>query len=75
MRVNPGITSVFQGEAMIILQGQFRPVRCMHNEKANRNIIALHTGTNTHTHTLKLVFHSRFSTKGDGPRKKIQFDL
>lgn len=31
VRVNPGITSVFQGESMIILQGQFSPARCMHN--------------------------------------------
>lgn len=29
--VNPGITSVFQEESMITLQGQFSPVRSMHN--------------------------------------------
>lgn len=31
VRVNPGITSVFQGESMIVLQGQFSPEHRMHN--------------------------------------------
>lgn len=79
--VNPGITSVFQGESMIILQGQFSLYAAciMENAKANRNIITSHTGTHTvsytvsHTHTYLLS--QTHSALVPITKKAVQFDL